>query len=145
MSPRRTGIRWMTVAWAASTIWSLTDRSFGAPTGTQPPADRRKQMIAVLSASGPHASLGQQARVWDRFVGTWDCDFGFYGEDGSVRRSPGELEFGWVLDGRAIQDLSPITSLRKRPIAAFRWTRVVSCSARRPSAEQLTTRQPRCL
>jgi len=105
MSPRRTGIRWMTVAWAASTIWSLTDRSFGAPTGTQPPADRRKQMIAVLSASGPHASLGQQARVWDRFVGTWDCDFGFYGEDGSVRRLPGELEFGWVLDGRAIQDL----------------------------------------
>ena len=105
MSPRRTGIRWMTVAWAASTIWSLTDRSFGAPTGTQPPADPRKQMIAVLSASGPHASLGEQARVWDRFVGTWDCDFGFYGEDGSVRRSPGELEFGWVLDGRAIQDL----------------------------------------
>ncbi len=62
-------------------------------------------MVAVLSASGPHASLEPEARIWDRFVGAWDCDFGFYLENGGVRHSPGELEFGWVLDGRAIQDL----------------------------------------
>jgi hypothetical protein len=62
-------------------------------------------MVAVLAAPGPHASLGDQARVWDRFVGTWDCDFGFHLEDGTVRHAPGELEFGWVLDGLAIQDL----------------------------------------
>jgi hypothetical protein len=105
MTPRCAGTGWIAVAWATSAVLSLTDRSFAAPTGAQPPADPRKQMIAVLSASGPHASLGDQARVWDRFVGTWDCDFGFYLEDGSVRHSPGELEFGWVLDGRAIQDL----------------------------------------
>jgi len=105
MVARRAGIRWIAVAWATSTILSLTDKAFGAPTGTQQPADPRRQMIAVLSASGPHASLGDEARVWDRFVGTWDCDFGFHLEDGSVRHSPGELEFGWVLDGRAIQDL----------------------------------------
>ena len=105
MTPRRAGTRWIAIGWAASALLSLTDQSFGAPTGAPPPADPRQQMVAVLSASGPHASLGDQARVWDRFVGTWDCDFGFYGEDGSVRRSPGELEFGWVLDGRAIQDL----------------------------------------
>jgi hypothetical protein len=62
-------------------------------------------MVAVLSARGPHASLGDRAGTWDRFVGTWDCDFGFYLQDGRVRHTPGELEFGWVLDGRAIQDL----------------------------------------
>jgi hypothetical protein len=68
-------------------------------------ADPGRQMIAVLPAAGPHPSLGDQARIWDRFVGTWDCDFGFFAEDGTVRHTPGELEFGWVLDGRAIQDL----------------------------------------
>src|SRR5262245_28232098 len=62
-------------------------------------------MVDVLAAPGPHSSLGGQARIWDRFIGTWDCDFGFYGDDGSVRHTLGELEFGWVLDGRAIQDL----------------------------------------
>jgi hypothetical protein len=105
MTARRVGTGWIAVAWAASAILTPTNRALAAPAGAQPPADPRQQMIAVLSASGPHASLGDQARVWDRFVGTWDCDFGFYLEDGSVRHSPGELEFGWVLDGRAIQDL----------------------------------------
>jgi len=105
MTPRRGGIRWIAVAHATSALFSLAGQSFGAASGAQPPADPRQQMVAVLSASGPHPSLGDQARIWDRFVGTWDCDFGFYLEDGSVRHSPGELEFGWVLDGRAIQDL----------------------------------------
>jgi hypothetical protein len=93
------------LVWATGAIWSLTDPLSGAARGPQPPADPRQEMVAVLAAPGPHASLGDQARVWDRFVGTWDCDFGFYQEDGSVRHTPGELEFGWVLDGRAIQDL----------------------------------------
>lgn len=67
--------------------------------------DPRQRMVATLSAAGPHRSLGDQARVWDRFIGTWDADFGFIGDDGSVRHAPGEIDFGWVLDGRAVQDL----------------------------------------
>ena len=105
MTPRRTAKRGIAVAWAATAVLSLTNRSFAQPAGAPPPPDPAKQMIAVLSATGPHASLGDQARIWDRFIGTWDCDFGFHLEDGSVRHVPGELEFGWVLDGRAIQDL----------------------------------------
>jgi len=105
MTPKRAQIRWTAIAWAAGAIFSLTVPCFGATTGAHEPADPRQQMVAVLSAPGPHASLGDQARTWDRFVGTWDCNFGFYLEDGSVRHSPGELEFGWVLDGRAVQDL----------------------------------------
>jgi len=106
MIPKLARIRWITIACATSAIASLTVRAFGATTGGgQQPADPSQQMVAVLSARGPHASLGDQARTFDRFVGTWDCDFGFYLEDGSVRHSPGELEFGWVLDGRALQDL----------------------------------------
>lgn len=67
--------------------------------------DSRNDMIAALHAPGPGASLGAEAAVWDRFVGTWDCDFSFHLEDGQVKHARGELEFGWVLDGLAIQDL----------------------------------------
>jgi hypothetical protein len=28
---------------------------------------------AALLADGPHASLGEQAHVFDRLVGAWDC------------------------------------------------------------------------
>jgi hypothetical protein len=62
-------------------------------------------MIAALAAHGPHPSLGAEARVFDRFVGTWDCEYSFHAEDGSVRRSAGELRFGWIIDGRAVQDI----------------------------------------
>lgn len=67
--------------------------------------DPRRDMIKVLEASGPHPSLGEQAHVFDRLVGSWDCDYGFHRDDGTVRHSKGELLVGWILDGRAVQDL----------------------------------------
>jgi hypothetical protein len=51
-------------------------------------------MIEMLFAPRPHASLGAEAALFDRFVGTWDCDYSFYAEDGSVTRFSGELLFG---------------------------------------------------
>src|SRR5262245_8939444 len=94
---------WMCVmagAGAIAPVCGPLAPSFGA---TGRPVAAGQEMIAVRAASGPHASLGDQAKVWRRFIGTWDCDFSFYEEDGSVQHAPGELEFGWVLDGRAIQ------------------------------------------
>jgi hypothetical protein len=69
------------------------------------PPDSTRDMVSVLAAPGPHPSLGEPARLWDPFVGTWDCDYTFYLEDGGVRHARGELEFGWIIDGRAIQDV----------------------------------------
>src|SRR5205823_12136623 len=40
-----------------------------------------------------------------RFVGAWDADYSFIAEDGSVRHSRGEVLFGWILDGYALQDI----------------------------------------
>ena len=74
-------------------------------TQSAPASDARRDMIKALEASGPHPSLGEQARVFDRLVGTWDCDYSFYRDDGTVRHSKGELLVGWILDGRAVQDL----------------------------------------
>ena len=67
--------------------------------------DPSHAMTSALSASSSHSSLGDQAKAFDRLVGTWDCDYGFYGQDGSVSHLAGELKFGWILDGRAIQDI----------------------------------------
>lgn len=101
----RNGRPSIAAAWGTACILLVAVQRAGATGDVEGPADSRQQMIAVLASPGPHVSLGEQARVWDRFIGTWDCDFGFLLENGSVRHAPGELEFGWVLDGRAIQDL----------------------------------------
>jgi len=68
--------------------------------------DARSELAAVLLADDPHASLGDQARIFDRFAGTWDCDYTHFAADGAVaERYPGQLVFGWIIDGRAMQDV----------------------------------------
>jgi uncharacterized protein len=74
-------------------------------TGVLQAADLRHEMISALPATGPNPSLGSEARVWDQFVGTWDCDYTFHAEDGTVNRAKGELLFGWIIDGHAVQDI----------------------------------------
>lgn len=75
------------------------------PRASAAAADSRRDMVSVLEAGAPHPSLGEAARVWDRFAGTWDCDFGFHAADGKVTHASGELIVGWILDGLAIQDI----------------------------------------
>ena len=67
--------------------------------------DLRRDMITALPAAGPHPSLGDQARVFDRFVGTWDTEYVTYAEDGKTTRVRGEVRFGWIIDGWALQDI----------------------------------------
>jgi len=62
-------------------------------------------MITALGAPGPHSSLGDQAKVFDRLVGTWDSEYDTYAADGSVSNGSGEVRFGWIIDGRAMQDI----------------------------------------
>ena len=49
--------------------------------------------------------LGEEANVFDRFIGTWDCDYANFKDDGKTERSHGQVVFGWILDGRAVQDV----------------------------------------
>ena len=65
----------------------------------------REAMINVLGSGDANPSIGDEAKTFDRLVGTWDADFTFYRKDGSVSHKKGELLFGWVMDGHAIQDL----------------------------------------
>jgi len=62
-------------------------------------------MIEALGAAYPNPSLAREGRTFDRLVGTWDCDFTFHLEDGRTLHKKGELLFGWILNGRAVQDI----------------------------------------
>jgi uncharacterized protein len=71
-----------------------------------PVREAGSELTSVLLAGGPHPSLGDHARVFDRFVGTWDCDYTHFAADGSVtERYSGDVTFGWIVDGRAMQDV----------------------------------------
>jgi hypothetical protein len=61
--------------------------------------------VRTLAAPGPHPSLGDQANLFGQFVGTWDFDCVAWPGDGTIVRFPGEWTFGWVLDGRAVEDV----------------------------------------
>ena len=67
--------------------------------------DPRLDMVTALKAVGPHPSLGDQAKVFGRFVGTWDVEYTDFSRDGKVKdHRSGEFIVGWVMDGRAVQD-----------------------------------------
>ena len=106
MSTHETTLTFLGIVAATSIVTLLCLASVAGATanpGNSP--DPREAMITALSAVGPHPSLGEQARVFDRFVGTWDCEYTFFLADGSTKHSVGEIKFGWILDGQAVQDI----------------------------------------
>src|ERR1041385_7547666 len=88
-------------------------------------ADPRRDVFAVLPARGPHPSLGHHADLFGRFVGTWDADYSFIAPDGSVRHKRGEVLFGWILDGYALQDVflsyPEAGSEERKMVTGVRW------------------------
>jgi len=61
--------------------------------------------LAALEASGAAADRGANMDLYAWLIGSWDLDVTGYLPDGARRRRPGEWHFGWVLEGRAIQDV----------------------------------------
>lgn len=72
-------------------------------------------MLAALAAPGPHPDLAEHLHLFGQFVGSWDVDITYYRPDGSRQALEGEWHFGWVLEGRAIQDvwIAPRRALRR--------------------------------
>jgi len=63
-------------------------------------------MIEALEADGPFPDHADKLMLFGRLVGSWDIEDRFFDEDGNVtKESRGEWHFGWVLEGRAIQDV----------------------------------------
>jgi hypothetical protein len=63
-------------------------------------------MIDALTADGPYLESADKLMLFGRLVGSWDIVGRFFDEDGNVKREQaGEWHFGWVLEGRVIQDV----------------------------------------
>lgn len=58
----------------------------------------------ALAAVGPAADLVTETALFGQFIGSWDVDVIYHDADGPRTRT-GEWVFGWVLEGRAIQDV----------------------------------------
>ncbi|MEY9105326.1 hypothetical protein ABH999_001522 [Bradyrhizobium yuanmingense] len=59
----------------------------------------------LLHASAPHPEHTAALQLYGRFVGDWDAEITAFGPDGRSHTAPGEIHFGWVLEGRAVQDV----------------------------------------
>jgi hypothetical protein len=60
--------------------------------------------IKGLDAAGPAAEHADKLMLFGQFVGDWEFDYVGYGRDGRKFNGQGEWHFGWVLEGRAVQD-----------------------------------------
>jgi len=68
--------------------------------------DDAKVMIELLDADGPDPERAGGLMLFGRFVGSWDIEATYWDHDGNVvDELRGEWHFGWVLQGRAIQDV----------------------------------------
>jgi hypothetical protein len=68
----------------------------------------------VLHAAGPDPELAAKLKLYSWFVGDWEFDITTILEDGATHSGHGEIHVGWVLQGRAIQDVWMIPRLRDR-------------------------------
>ena len=58
-----------------------------------------------LAAEAPAADRADKLMLFGQFVGDWDVDFTVYNSDGTRETERAEWHFGWVLEGRAVQDV----------------------------------------
>jgi hypothetical protein len=68
----------------------------------------------VLHADGPDSERRQKLELFAWFVGDWEMDVTTILDDGSTSVGDGEIHVGWVLQGRAIQDVWMIPRLKER-------------------------------
>ena len=61
--------------------------------------------LKVLSATGPHPSLGRQAETYGRVIGSWQGKLIDHFSSSTPQTHSVEAHFAWVLEGRAVQDV----------------------------------------
>jgi hypothetical protein len=67
--------------------------------------DATRPMLAALDATGPAEAHATELMLFGQFVGRWDLVVRWYERGEVVRQARGEWHFGWVLEGRAVQDV----------------------------------------
>ncbi len=75
---------------------------------------KSSDLITLLHADGPAAERAQALALYGQFVGDWDADIVTCTPDGIRHRGQGEIHFGWILEGRAVQDVWMIPRRNER-------------------------------
>lgn len=85
-------------------------------TAIEAPAKEQTGMHDALAAGGRSSEIPESADAYGWLIGSWELDVLHYVVDISARGIKGEVHFGWVLEGRAVQDvwIMPPRSKRKR-------------------------------
>ena len=65
-------------------------------------------LIDALHEDGPAGPDAERLHLYGQFVGSWDVTWAGIGADGRPVTALGELHVGWVLGGRALQDVSMV-------------------------------------
>ena len=73
-------------------------------------------LLDNLHADGPAADRAQPMMLYGQFAGSWDGTLRYLDAEGVRRETTAEVHFGWVLEGRAIQDvwIAPSRQGRKK-------------------------------
>jgi hypothetical protein len=82
-----------------------------------PTSTDHSSMIEALAAEGPFPAHADKLMLFGQLVGAWDIKGRYFNQAGQVAQErQGEWHFGWVLEGRAIQDviLTPPLADRRR-------------------------------
>ncbi len=66
---------------------------------------RDPSFFDFLRADGPASDRADKMRLYGWLIGSWRMDTVVHGDDGTQHKGVGEIHFGWVLEGRAIQDV----------------------------------------
>jgi len=61
--------------------------------------------IDALYTTGPARDRADKMKLYGWLIGRWTMDAIVHRDDGTQHQDVGEIHFGWVLEGRAIQDV----------------------------------------
>src|SRR5215204_1995954 len=69
------------------------------------PSPRFPSFAEALHTGGPAPDRAGKMGLYGWLIGDWEMDAVVHADDGTAHKGRGEIHFGWVLDGRAIQDV----------------------------------------
>jgi hypothetical protein len=72
---------------------------------SEPMASKSPFLAEALLASGPAEDRAAKMMLYGQFVGAWDGKVVVHEAAGARREASAEVHFGWVLRGRAVQDV----------------------------------------
>jgi hypothetical protein len=77
--------------------------------------------VEALHSTAPAADRADQLGLYGFLIGDWEFEATYRPGDGTTRRTAGEIHAGWVLGGRALQDvwIVPARRLPRPPAPQF--------------------------